>query len=122
MNMDIFKDVFKAILSGDWRLACAFALIALVAALKWALPKLNAKMGAFFSGDIGGSLLVLGGSFGAELVAAHALGKPWSWGLAKAAGLLAMSASGGYALLKKLLWPMALKLGVKLGLMAPPAA
>jgi hypothetical protein len=107
--LDLAKPVFDAIMHGQWWLAASLVLVLLVAAFKKYAP---GKLGEWARGDVGGSLLVLLGSYGGAmatgLLAAGtgALSPALAWVALK----VAIAASGGYTLLKKLVMPFIRKL------------
>jgi hypothetical protein len=105
-NLEIAKAIYTAVASGDYLLVAALALILLVAFLKWLAPKLHDSVGDFLNSDAGGALLVLLSSYGAALSTAHMAGAGWTWGLARTAAVVALTAAGGYSVLKKLFAPV----------------
>jgi hypothetical protein len=110
--LDLARPVFDAIMHGQWWLAASLALILVVAAIKKYAP---GKFGAWAHSDLGGSILVLGASFGgAAATGLLAAGTgAMSLALAWTALKVALAASGGYSLLKKLVMPYVRKLGDK---------
>jgi hypothetical protein len=97
---DLLRPVYDAFVHGNKLYAGMLALIAMVALLKRYAP---AKWRPFLYGDIGGSLLTLTGSFAGAMATTLGSGNPVSWMMVKTAGLIAVGAAGGYALVKKLL-------------------
>lgn len=95
---DMAKVLYEAIKGGQYAYAACMALIVGVALVK----RYGAKRYPWLNGDVGGSLLVLVGSFAGALGTALAGGGAVTWGLMWAAGGVAVSAAGGYALIKKL--------------------
>lgn len=95
---DLAKPVYEAALGGQWALAAASALILGVAVVR--------KFGdewSWVNKDWGASLLVLLGSFGGAAATALAGGATISFALVWEALQVAVAASGGYSLIKKLL-------------------
>jgi len=98
----ILGQLWAALTGKQWWLACAAGLVAAVALIKKYTPE---KYRKYTDSDIGGAVLVLAGSFGAALVASlsGASAVPMSGALALDAIKLALTAAGGYSLIKKLL-------------------
>lgn len=98
--LDLAKPVVDAALAGQWPYAAALALV-LAAALA---RRYVAPRWPWLAGDQGSALTVLLGSFGAAVATAITTGAAVSWGLAWAALGVAVTAAGGYSLLKKLVF------------------
>lgn len=98
--LDIFRPLWEAATGGHWWLAASLSLVVGVTLVKKYHP---GKLGQWASTDVGGSSLVLIGSFGGALAAALAGSSSMSTGLAFNALKVAIGAAGGYTLLKKLL-------------------
>lgn len=101
----LVKPVYEAIMSGNYTLAAAMALVLAVAVLR----KYGAKRWPFLASDAGGSLLALLGSFGGAVGTALMAGAAISGGLLWSAAGIAFAASGGYTLVKRLLVDPVLK-------------
>lgn len=118
--MDIFetaKTVLQAVRGGQGFLAASLALVLLVAcAKKYLAPKY-----AWAHSDIAGSLMTLLGSFGGMTATALAAGTMPSWSLAGTALGVAVTASGGYSMVKKLAAPALRALEAKIPLIKPVA-
>lgn len=96
--LDLAKPVLDAVMGGQYAYAASLALVLLVAAAR----RWGVKRWQFLRTDAGGSLLVLVGAFGGALATSLAAGVGMSWGLLWAAVGVAVSASGGYTLVKRL--------------------
>lgn len=96
-------DVYNAVKGGQWRLAAAGVL----ALLMLALAKVREKSWSPFKGDRGGAVLVLllalAGAFGTALASSAPIGLDLIVG---ALGT-AVAAAGGYAIVRRLIWPKA---------------
>jgi hypothetical protein len=100
--VELAKPLYAAVMSGQWMLAAAAALVFFVAAArKYAAPRWP-----FLASDAGGVLLVLLGSFGGAAGTALAAGAVPSLAMAWVALGVAVSAAGGYSILKKLAGPL----------------
>lgn len=97
--LDLARPVFDQIMAGHYVAASALALVLAVALVKRYAP---GKFGEFVHSDPGGALTTLLMSFGGALATATMGGSPWSWGMLWAAGGVAVTAAGGYSLIKKL--------------------
>ncbi len=94
--LDLAKPVFDAVMSGQWALGAALALVMLVAlARKYLAPKW-----AFLGTELGVALMVLVGSFGGALAMALMAGASVSGAVLWAAVGIAVSAAGGWKLAK----------------------
>ena len=102
-DVDVTKHVYHAVRSGDWRLPAAFVLLLLVSFVRWIVPRLHSRIGAFLNSDPGASLLVLLSGFAAALVNANMAGEPWSWGVVQTAAEVSLTAAGGYSIGKRML-------------------
>lgn len=106
---DLLRPVYEAVLGGNWWLAASLSLVVAVAAFKRYAP---GKAREWSHTDVGGSLLVLLMAFGGALASALG-GAPMSLGLAWTALQVAVGASGGYSLAKKLVAPLLAKAAEK---------
>jgi hypothetical protein len=75
------------------------ALVLAVAAAKRYAP---GKVGAWMATDVGGTATTLVMSFAGALATTLSTGGGVTWAMAKSAGLIAVGAAGGYAMIKKL--------------------
>lgn len=98
--LDLARPVFDEVMKGHYIAATALALVLTVALIKRYAP---GKFGEFVHSDVGGSLTTLLASFGGALATATIGGAPWSWSMLWAAGGIAVTAAGGYSLIKKLI-------------------
>lgn len=98
--LDLARPVFDEIMKGHYVAAASLALILCVALVKRYAP---GKAGEFVKSDVGGSLTTLLMSFGGALATATMGGAPWSWAMGWTAATLAVTAAGGYVLIKKLI-------------------
>lgn len=94
--LDLLAPVFDAIKGGQYALACAVALVALVALVR----KYLSDRVPFLKSELGAALLLFAGSFGAALAAPLATGAALSGGLLWATLGIAVGAAGGWKLLK----------------------
>ena len=106
----ILQALMTAAKSGSWM----YALAVMLMAATWAFRKYLAPRYPFFSTDPGGVLLTVALSlsvpfFGA-LAAAFGAGTPLTWALVVASFKISVAAMGGYAGLKKAVWPALVKL------------
>ncbi len=111
--LDLAKPVYEAFLSGQWSLGLMFALIFTVTALKRYLP---GKAGKVVNGEYGQPVSVLVLAFAGAAVAALVAmgpGAVLSGALAWSALKVAVTAAGGYTLLKQLVAPLLVKLEPK---------
>jgi hypothetical protein len=110
---DLAKPFYEAIMGGQYWLAAMFGLILATTAAKRYLP---GKAGTFVNGQYGQPATVLviafAGSAAAALVAIGP-GAVLTGALAWAALKMAVSAAGGYALLKQFVVPLLVKLEPK---------
>ncbi len=94
--LDLAKPIFEAVMSGQWALGAALALVLLVAvARRYLAPKWS-----FLGTELGVALMVVVGSFGGALATAFAAGAGASGGVLWAALGIAVSAAGGWKLAK----------------------
>lgn len=96
--IDLLKPVIDAFRGGQYVFAGALALVLAVAAVR----KYGATKIPWFVSDAGGATLTLVGAFGASMAATLADGSSPSLNMAWSALGIAVSAAGGYALIKKL--------------------
>lgn len=110
--LSLAKQIFDAIMSGQWALVAALALILVVFVLrKFVAPKVP-----FLASDAGGAILVLATSIFGAFGNALAAGQPLSFALAVKALQIGFAAAGGWAVLKKALLPAGQWLLKKFGL------
>ncbi len=117
MDLDVIavaKQIFDAVVSGQWALVAALALVAVV----FVLRKFVSTKVPFFASDAGGVVLAFFGSLGGGLATAFAAGEAFSLQLLLKVAQVAFLAMGGYAALKKLVAPLVDALLKKLGLKA----
>lgn len=98
--IDLARPVFDQIMAGHWLAATALALVLAVALLKRYAP---GKLGELVHSDAGGALSTLLMAFGGALATATMGGAAWSWSMLWTALTVAVTAAGGYSLIKKLL-------------------
>ena len=103
--LELAKPVFQAVMSGQYVLGAALALVLVVALVR----KYASGRFPFLATDAGGALLTLVGSFGGAVATALAAGATPSLAVAWVALGVAASAAGGYALIKKLVGPLVTK-------------
>ena len=94
-------EVLAAAKNGEWRLLSGLVLIALV----WATRRWGSKLVPWFSTDRGGAALVLGLALLGGVATTLFEGAPLSMGLLANVVSMAMTAAGGWAIVKKLLSP-----------------
>lgn len=103
----VLAQALQAIQHGDWRMAAAAGLILLTLLMRW----LASGPVPWFKTDEGGTTLVLLlgllGSFAHTLAAK---GVPLSWAMIWQGLQTGLMAGGGYAAIKRLVWPLILKL------------
>lgn len=97
--IDLARPVFEAIVSGKPGVASGLALVFLAAVAR----RYGGKRWAFLNTDAGGALLVLVGSFGGFLAAALTGGASFSLSMVYKVIAMAVSAAGGYSLVKRLI-------------------
>ncbi len=97
--LGLLKPIYDAVMSGNKWAAAALALVAVVALLR----KYVAPRWAFLMGDAGGSLLALLASFGGASATALLAGAGMSWALLWMSVKVALTAAGGYTLIKRLI-------------------
>ncbi len=112
--LDLAKPIYEAVMSGQWWLAAAAALILSVALLRRWAPWPWLKDGP------GVALLTVGASFAGALATALAAGQAMTGGLAWMAAGVAFAAIGGYSALKVALLPALEWLSGKLPAWARP--
>lgn len=99
LSVEALRLLYAAAKSGHYAYATALALVLVVALVRrYAAPRV-----AWLASDAGGAALALFGSFGAALAAALASGDGLSWRLVWAAIGVAVTAAGGYSLVKRLI-------------------
>lgn len=108
--LDLARPVFDAVMSGHYAYAAALALVLAVALAR----RYGAKQWPWLAGDVGGTLLVLVGSFGGAAATALTGGAAVSLGLVWTSIQVAAGASGGYTMIKRLVIPTLAKLVSKL--------
>jgi len=111
--LDLAKPFYEAIMGGQYWLAAMFGLILATTAAKRYLP---GKAGELVNGEYGQPATVLVLAFAGSAIAALTAvgpGAVLTGALAWAALKIAVSAAGGYALLKTLLVPVLVKLQPK---------
>lgn len=120
MDFDVFglvKQLFDAVMGGNFALVAALALVLIVFVLrKFVGPKVP-----FLASDAGGVVLAFLSAFGGALATAFGAHAAFSLALLFKAAQVAFLAMGGYAALKKLLGPALDALLQKLGLKAKAA-
>lgn len=109
---DLAAPVYNAIAAGHYLAATALALVLTVALVKRYAG--TGKVGTFVHSDVGGALTTLAMAFFGAIATATAAGATWHWSMLGTAGLVAFTAAGGYALVKKLVIPLLKKLEPKL--------
>lgn len=122
---DLAKPVYDAIVNGEWWMAAALGLVLAVTAFKryaGSVPKYGPALVKFANSDEGGPILVLVGAFGGAVATGLAATGASSLTLALAltAAKVAVSAAGGYTLVKKLIIPRLRKLAEKAPSWAKP--
>lgn len=100
--LDLARPVFDAVMGGNYAYAAALALVFAVALAR----RYGSKRWPWLGGDVGGSLLVLLGSFGGAVATAVAGGAGLSLTVVWMACKVAAGASGGYTLIKRLAVPL----------------
>ena len=98
--IDLARPIFDQIMAGHWLAAAALALVFCVAIVKRYAP---GKFGELVHSDPGGALTTLLMAFGGALATATMGGAPWSWKMLWTALTVAVTAAGGYSLIKKLI-------------------
>lgn len=117
--------VMDAVKDKNYGYLLALAIIAFVALLKKydeKIPKVGLAIDKFLKSDLGGVLAVFVTSFGIALAAATAGGDKLSGAIALGALKAAFLAMGGYATIKKAIWPVLEWLLKKLGVIKDGAA
>lgn len=95
---ELVRAVAEAFRGGQYAFAGSLALVLAVAATR----KYGSKRVPWLASDMGGAMLTLVGAFGASMAATLSGGASPSWHMAWTATGIAVSAAGGYALIKKL--------------------
>ena len=96
---ELVQPVLQAAQAGNWPWALAAALVLATAVMR----RFGAKRWPFWASGQGAAILLLVGSFAASLATAFAAGAGLSWHLMKAALGVAITAAGGYSLIKTFL-------------------
>jgi hypothetical protein len=97
--LSLIRPVWDAFAHGRYYYAGALALVAAVA-----LARIyGGDLVPWFRGDQGGAALALLGALGASLSTALADGQVLSWSIVEHAVVIAISAAGGYTLIKRLI-------------------
>jgi hypothetical protein len=100
--LSLAKPVLAAVMSGQWAAGACLALVLLVAAAR----KHGAKRWPALATDAGGTALTLAGSFGGALATALLAGSAPTLALVWTALGIAVAASGGYTMIKRLALPL----------------
>lgn len=100
--ISLAKPILAAVMSGQWAAGAALALVLLVAATR----KYGAKRWPVLATDAGGTAMTLVGSFGGALATALLAGSAPTLALVWAALGIAVAASGGYTMIKRLALPL----------------
>lgn len=119
MDFDIFvlaKQIFDAVMGGQWTLVAALALMLVV----FALRKFGAARLPWLASDAGGAVAVLLTSVLGAVATALTAGEVLSPALLLKALQVGFAAAGGWAVLKKALLPLGMWLLTKLGLQSKP--
>jgi hypothetical protein len=103
--LELAKPVFAAVMSGQYILGAALALVLCVALVRKYARHIP-RVAKCLATDAGGALLTLVGSFGGALGTAILAGAAPSLAMAWVALGVAVSAAGGYSLIKKLGAPL----------------
>jgi hypothetical protein len=106
--LDFLMPIYEALTGGHYAYAGCMAMVALVALVKrgWDSPWMHT--------DLGGAAMIVVGTMAATLMTAlGAPGAHLSWPMAYAALGTAISAAGGYSLLKRLAAPLLAKIEKK---------
>lgn len=104
-NSDAFmKNAFDAVMSKNWTMVTALALIAFV----WLLRKFGSKRLPFLATDRGGAMLVMVTSVLGALATALGAGRPVSGDVLRQAVTLGFLAAGGWTWVKKVMRPKAI--------------
>lgn len=116
--IEMARPVFNAIMSGQYWLATAGALVLAVALLR----RYGVKRWAWLGSSAGAAVLVIVGAFGAALGSTLAAGAAMSGSVAWVALKVALAAAGGFSLLKALLVPVLERAAAKWPKVAPIVA
>lgn len=112
--LDLLRPIYDAFAHGQYVLAGALALIPVVVVLRrYAAPRVE-----WLRSDLAAAGMTLAAAFGASMAAALGGGVAVSWAIVCNAGKIALTAAGGYSLLK----PFALRLISLLPAWAAPLA
>lgn len=95
------SSVLNAAKAGQWRLLAGFLLVGLV----WAARKWGSGAVPWLKTDRGGAALVLVLALLGGIATTLLSGQAFAWGLLVNSLSMAFTAAGGYAVLKKILWP-----------------
>lgn len=120
--MEFLKPVYEAVMHGQWWVAASGALVLAVVAMNRYFP--SKKVRDWMHGDYGKPLSILlmsfGGALGTALLGpgAAAISLALAWTAAK----IAVTAAGGYSLLKALAVPFLTKFGPKFPAFLKPLA
>lgn len=118
--LDLARPVWDAIMHGQYWLAASLALVVAVTLFKRYGHLLSPKLAAFSHSDAGGALMTLLMAFGGALatgLAAVGVSATLSMAMAWTALKIALTAAGGYTLIRKLIVEPVLK---PLAAKAPP--
>lgn len=107
---ELLGPVLEAFRGGDYAAAGALFLVVLVAVAR----QYGARLVPWLASELGAAALVLVGSFAATLAAMISGPAPLTAAVAWTAAKLAFYASGGFALAKKFVYPLLVKLRGKL--------
>lgn len=97
--------VLDAVQHKHWQALAALLLVGAVALVKLAAPKVHGKFGAFLNSDRGGTLLVLVGGIVGAVASALIAGQKLTLSLIVGGVTTGVLASGGWNVVKKLLFP-----------------
>jgi hypothetical protein len=118
--LDLAKPVFDAVMAGNYWLGAAAALVLLVAATRRYGAKWFPRALGWVNSSWGTPVAVLLASFGGAMATALAAGSGPSLAMVKVAFGIAITAAGGYKLVKELAVPLLTKLRDKLPAWARP--
>lgn len=103
---DLAKALFEAISQGRWDLVAALVVVLIVLVVR----RFGPSKIPFLRTDAGGVILVLATALSGAVASALAAGQVFSLALLYTAFKIAAAAAGGYSMIKKLVWPLILKL------------
>ena len=106
LTEEFFKMLVKAASSGQWYFLLALVLSAAV----YALRRYGSQWIPWLKTDMGGATLALAGGALGAMATAFMAGQKASWVLVLAAFKIGFTAMGGYATLRKVVWPLVAKL------------